>query len=228
MIKAIVTDIEGTTTSVDFVYDCLFPYAKQRLVDFLREQQATTEVAAQISAMQDLLGAQASLEQISQTLLQWMAEDKKHTVLKALQGMIWQQGYVSGEIQGHIYPDVVPALTAWKQQGIALYVYSSGSVQAQKLLFGYSQQGDLTPLFSGYFDTTTGAKREASAYQSISQQLQLEPSQILFLSDIVQELAAAKQAGFQTIGLARAGGQLAGHLTVRSFAEINIAKQIPY
>lgn len=222
MISAIVTDIEGTTTSVDFVYKTLFPYAKAHMAEFLQNQQQRPEVAEQIHLLQTELGELLSLEALIAQLMQWMEEDKKHTVLKALQGMIWQQGYQSGEIKGHLYPDVLPSLTQWAAQGIALYVYSSGSVQAQKLLFSCSEQGDITPLFSGYFDTTIGAKREIKAYHNISHALNLPPMQIVFLSDIVQELDAAMAAGFKTIGLARDGGSLAGHLTVNSFADIKL------
>ncbi|MFT0211165.1 acireductone synthase [Pseudomonas sp. F1_0610] len=223
MISAIVTDIEGTTTSVSFVYKTLFPYAKAHIAEFLQKQQQRPDVAEQIRVLHTELGKHLSLEALIAQLIQWMEEDKKHTALKALQGMVWQQGYLTGEIKGHLYPDVLPVLEQWAAQGIALYVYSSGSVQAQKLLFSCSEQGDITSLFSGYFDTTIGAKREISAYRNISQTLDLPAAQILFLSDMVQELDAAARAGFKTIGLARDGASLVGHTTVNSFADINLS-----
>ena len=156
-----------------------------------------------------------------------MDEDRKSTALKALQGIIWHDGYVNGDFTGHLYPDVLPALEKWKAQGIDLYVYSSGSVAAQKLLFGYSDEGDITHLFSGYFDTHIGAKREVQSYQNIATQTGIVPSQILFLSDIHQELDAAEQAGFRTLQLIRGDDDGASHHhQVHQFDEIN-PEQIP-
>ena len=221
-VKAIVTDIEGTTSSISFVVEVLFPFAKQHLPAFVAQHQQQPEVADQLAAVRVQSGeTDASVERVVEILLSWIAEDRKATPLKALQGMIWAQGYQSGQIKGHVYPDAVEALARWHTQGYALYVYSSGSVQAQKLIFGYSVAGDLTPLFQGYFDTTTGPKREVSSYKAITQAIGLAPDEILFLSDIVQELDAAQAAGLQTCGLVRAGGELAGHANVASFAVID-------
>ena len=156
-----------------------------------------------------------------------MDEDRKSTALKALQGIIWRDGYVNGDFTGHLYPDVLPALENWKAQGIDLYVYSSGSVAAQKLLFGYSDEGDITHLFSGYFDTLVGAKREVQSYRNIAAQLALPPSSILFLSDIHQELDAAEEAGFRTTQLIRDDDDAASHHhQVNSFSTIK-PEQIP-
>ena len=203
-IKAILTDIEGTTSAVSFVFDVLFPFAAKHLPAFIREHAEEPEVAMQLGAVRlDSGEPEADVERVIQILQQWIAEDRKATPLKALQGMIWKQGYEAGELKGHVYPDAVEALKAWHEQGYELYVYSSGSVQAQQLIFGCSEAGDLTPLFNGYFDTTSGPKRE-----------------ILFLSDIVEELDAAQKAGMRTCGLAREGGELPGHKTVSTFAEI--------
>ena len=222
-IKAILTDIEGTTSSISFVFEVLFPYAKQHLPRFLQEHQADPAVAEQIAAVGiEAQEPEANLARVTELLLQWIEQDVKSTALKALQGMVWEQGYRSGEIQGHVYPDAVSGLQAWHQQGYQLYVYSSGSIQAQKLIFGCSVAGDLTPLFSGYFDTTSGHKREQQSYRTISQQIGLPAEQILFLSDVVQELDAAAAAGMQTYGLAREGGSLGAHPTVASFSEIAI------
>ncbi len=223
-IKAIVTDIEGTTSAVSFVFDVLFPYAARHLPDFVRANAERADVAAQLLAVcQDSGEPGADVERVIAILLGWIAEDRKATPLKALQGMVWEQGYLAGQLKGHVYPDAVEALQRWHREGYQLFVYSSGSIQAQRLIFGCSEAGDLSGLFSGYFDTTTGPKREAQSYQRIAQAIGLEAPAILFLSDIVQELDAAQQAGMATCGLVRDGGELAGHVNVASFAQIDLA-----
>lgn len=221
-IKAILTDIEGTTSAVSFVFDVLFPYAASHLPAFVREHADRADVAEQLDAVRrDSSEPDADVERVLEILLEWIAEDRKATPLKALQGMVWEQGYQAGELKGHVYPDAVDALKRWHQTGYAIYVYSSGSIQAQKLIFGCSEAGDLSPLFSGYFDTTSGPKREAQSYVRITEAIGLDASQILFLSDIVEELEAARLAGMATCGLAREGGELPGHVTVESFARID-------
>ncbi|MGE8336701.1 acireductone synthase [Pseudomonas laurylsulfatiphila] len=223
-IKAILTDIEGTTSAVSFVFDVLFPYAAKHLPAFVREQAGRADVAEQLAAVRrESNEPDADVERVVEILLGWIAEDRKATPLKALQGMVWEQGYQAGQLQGHVYPDAVEALKRWHQDGFQLFVYSSGSIQAQRLIFGCSVAGDLTPLFSGYFDTTSGPKREAQSYVNITQAIHIKAGQILFLSDIVEELDAARTAGMATCGLAREGGELAGHITVDSFARIDPA-----
>ncbi|SDL54009.1 acireductone synthase [Pseudomonas indica] len=223
-IKAILTDIEGTTSAVSFVFDVLFPYAARHLPDFVRQHAAEPAVAAQLDATCAEAGEPgADAERVIDILLGWIAEDRKATPLKALQGMVWEQGYRAGQLKGHVYPDAVEALKRWQEEGYRLYVYSSGSIQAQKLIFGCSDAGDLSPLFSGYFDTTSGPKREATSYGRIAQAIGLPAADILFLSDVVQELDAAREAGMATCGLAREGGELVGHPTVASFAVIDPA-----
>jgi len=220
-IKAILTDIEGTTSSVKFVYDVLFPYAVRQLPGFVGEQAHDPQVAAQIAAVRTEAGEQgASLERVVDILLGWMSEDRKVTPLKALQGIVWQRGYETGELKGHVYPDAVAALKRWKDEGYDLYVYSSGSVQAQKLLFGYSEAGDLTALFSGYFDTTSGGKRAQASYTGIAQAMRLPPGHVLFLSDIGEELEAASAAGMAVCGLAREGKLDTLHPVVATFTSI--------
>lgn len=221
-IKAILTDIEGTTSAVSFVFEVLFPYAARHLPDFVREHADEPAVALQLQAVREASGeGDADVPRVIEILLEWIAEDRKATPLKALQGMIWAQGYRAGQLKGHVYPDAVEALKRWKAAGYGLYVYSSGSIQAQQLIFGCSEAGDLTPLFSGYFDTTTGPKREAASYARIADAIGCAAGELLFLSDIVEELDAARQAGLQTLGLAREGGDLPGHRTVASFAQID-------
>ncbi len=224
-IKTILTDIEGTTSAVSFVFDVLFPFAVKHLPDFVRQHAGEPAVAAQLEAVRAESGeADADVERVIAILLEWIAADRKATPLKALQGMVWEQGYRAGQLKGHVYPDAVDALKAWKAAGLDLYVYSSGSIQAQKLIFGCSEAGDLTPLFSGYFDTTSGGKREAASYARIAAAIGRPAGEILFLSDVVQELDAAREAGMATCGLARDGGELGGHPTVASFAAIEPAR----
>jgi enolase-phosphatase E1 len=225
-IKAIVTDIEGTTSSIDFVHKVLFPYARERIADFVRQHADEPEVREQI----DAIGREAGddhipLEEAIHLLIEWIDEDRKITPLKALQGMLWEHGYRNGDFTGHMYPDAVEWLNRWHERGIRLYVYSSGSIQAQKLLFGHSDVGDLTSLFSGYFDTTIGNKREVAAYRLISEALELPPAEILFLSDIPGELDAAKSAGLSVLGLARHAEPMsvsaAAHRWCHDFAEVD-------
>ena len=205
MIRAIVTDIEGTTSSLSFVKDVLFPYARARLPAFVAAQSQSPPVRAQLQAVADTVGRPLTDAEASEQLIRWIDEDRKITPLKALQGMIWEAGYRQGDFQGHVYEDAVRQLRAWRAQGIALYVFSSGSVHAQRLLFAHTAWGDLTPLFSGYFDTTIGSKRETGAYQRIAQTVGAPPAEILFLSDVREELDAARSVGMRTCWLVRDG-----------------------
>lgn len=226
-IKFILTDIEGTTTSVKFVYDILFPYFRKNIgklkgmVNLPEVQKAfkqTVELAASLQNKK-----LNSVDDIINTLYRWSEEDRKITPLKALQGILWDEGYKSGEIKGHVYPDVQPALESWKNQGIEMGVFSSGSVAAQKLIFGYSEAGDLTPYFVAYFDTNTGGKRETETYPKIAQELGYAPNEMLFLSDIIEELEAAKASGMHTIQLTRPGTEVRWPDHVNDFSEITIA-----
>ena len=204
-LKAVVTDIEGTTTPIAFVHEVLFPYAKERLAAFCDAQADAPEVAKALDDARELAG-EPDLDPKGTValLLQWMAEDRKAGPLKVLQGLIWREGYESGALKGQVYEDVPGALRRWREQGLRLYVYSSGSVAAQKLIFGYSDKGDLTPLFDGYFDTGIGAKVEAASYARIAQETGFAPEEILFLSDHAGEIAAARAAGMQAVRLDRA------------------------
>lgn len=203
MIRAIVTDIEGTTSSIDFVHRSLFPYARKHLRAFLKAQAQQPEVRAQLDEVNRLEARTLSVDEAAAVLERWIDEDKKLTPLKALQGMVWKQGYEAGELKGHVYADTPVCLKRWHAVGKQLYVYSSGSVEAQKLIFGFSDAGDLTSLFSGYFDTRVGAKREASSYRAILQQIGFVGDEVLFLSDIGEELDAARDAGMKTCQLLR-------------------------
>ena len=225
MINAVVTDIEGTTSSIAFVKEVLFPYAARQFPVFLESRWDQPEVQAQLRAAEQESGQSLDSPASANALFQqWIAEDRKATPLKALQGMIWKAGYEQGDYTAHLYPDTAPALRRWHNQGKALYVYSSGSIAAQKLFFGYSDAGDLTSLFSGYFDTTSGHKQETQSYRNIQQAIGLPAEQLLFLSDVEAELDAAAEAGFRTIRLDREGDQgTSQHRVVTAFDEIDLS-----
>lgn len=228
MKTTILTDIEGTTSSISFVKDVLFPYARRALPGFVRKHGAEPEVRRWLDLAAVDAGGVCQDEVLAEVLQGWIDQDRKHPALKALQGMIWQQGYADSEFQAHIYDDAVRALREWHRHAHPLYVYSSGSVAAQKLLFGHSSAGDLRPLFAGYFDTAVGGKREAASYRKVLTELGLEGKDVLFLSDVVQELDAARDAGMATVLLdrredypePRLGAACNGHDRVESFAGI--------
>ncbi|KAA3666486.1 acireductone synthase [Pectobacterium carotovorum] len=224
MINAIVTDIEGTTSDIRFVHTVLFPYARERLADTVRQHGSDPEIAQALDALRQELGQpDADSDALITALNQFMDEDRKSTALKQLQGIIWRAGYRNGDFQGHLYPEVASQLAAWQQQGLRLYVYSSGSVEAQQLLFGYSNAGDLRPLFSDYFDTRVGAKRETDSYRTIAQAIGLPAEQLLFLSDIRQELDAAQEAGWHTCQLIRDDADsVSRHRQVARFDQIDL------
>jgi enolase-phosphatase E1 len=224
MIRALVTDIEGTTSSLSFVKDVLFPYSRAHIGTFLRRHAEETEVARLLEDARAEAGdSRLELGQLISTLERWIDEDRKVTPLKALQGLIWEAGYRDGAFRGHIYADAATALRRWRETGLALYVYSSGSVRAQQLLFAHTDYGDLTPLLSGYFDTRIGAKGDGKSYRRITAELGLPPHQLLFLSDVESELDAARAARLKTLWLVREGSPdpQAPHRQVRDFSEID-------
>jgi enolase-phosphatase E1 len=228
MKTAILTDIEGTTSSISFVRDVLFPYAHRALPEFVRVHGDEPEVRRWLDVAAIDAGNICQNPMLVEVLQGWIDEDRKHPALKALQGMIWADGYAQGEYVSHMYADAVAALRRWHAQGHALYVYSSGSVAAQKLLFGNSSAGNLQGLISGYFDTAVGGKREPRSYHNVLAALDRDGSEVLFLSDVVEELDAAREAGMDTVLVdrredyptARLGPACRGHRRVESFAEI--------
>ena len=210
----ILLDIEGTTTSISFVYERLFPYAKANVRGFLERHWGEAEVQTALDALRALATEDAAANiptvaipdhadkaatcdaAVRNVELQ-MSSDRKTTALKLLQGMIWRDGYANGELKGHVYPDVLDAFRFWTDRGDRLYIYSSGSVEAQKLLFGHAEVGDLMPFLSGYFDTKTGSKKEAASYTQIAANIGVEPGTCLFLTDNHDEAVAARDAGMK-------------------------------
>ncbi|WP_298222826.1 acireductone synthase [Acidocella sp.] len=190
MIRSIITDIEGTTTPISFVHRVLFPYARERLPDFL---QFSPEHPALINVPKPRL----------ETLIKWMDQDEKETALKSIQGEIWKGGFANGHLKGEVYADVPPALQSWSHGGINLYIYSSGSVDAQRLLFSHTAYGDLTGMFKAFFDTNVGSKKESNSYLKILAAIGGQASDTLFLSDAAAELDAASAAGLSTCQLVR-------------------------
>lgn len=225
--KYILTDIEGTTTSKDFVYQTLFPYSLAKMSSFILARKNLLIIQELIANVQktvlDEHQSTVKFDDCINVLKTWIEQDRKHPALKTIQGMIWESGYSSGDLKGHLYPDVLPAFKAWKEAGHKIGIYSSGSALAQRLLFKYSNQGDLSSYISHYFDTAVGNKREASSYRNISLQLEIFPANILFLSDIAEELEAAKSSGFQVAQLLRDGWPAAeGFATHQDFSTIKI------
>ena len=238
--RALILDIEGTTTSIAFVYDTLFPFARAHMADFLERQWDDEAVQADVAlvraqASQDVAAGDdravvvpdgppdAARAATITNLLAQMDGDRKTTGLKSIQGKIWLDGYASGTLRGHVYDDVPPAFTAWRSAELRLHIYSSGSVAAQRLLFGSSVAGDLTPQLHSYFDTTTGPKKERGSYTAICAQIGLDPAQVGFLTDNLAEAQAAHEAGLQAIITIRPGNPaLPEHTfpTISSFAEL--------
>jgi enolase-phosphatase E1 len=220
----ILTDIEGTTTSVSFVYDVLFPYFREHIWE-LKNMTGIAEVDNAFAETKAIVLKEEgnelqSTDEIIQKLHSWCEEDRKITPLKTLQGLLWKIGYEQGVLKGHVYEDVLISLDKWYRMGLKIGVFSSGSVEAQKLIFGHSTNGDLTPYFSNYFDTKTGMKREIETYNKIAQIINIKPNKILFLSDIVEELQAAEKAGFQTIQLVRPGTKSNWQKVAETFSDV--------
>ena len=229
--RGILLDVEGTTSSISFVYDVLFSFAKREVGDFLtarRHDPAVREAAAALAAEAAVADADlddpAGLTRVALAAVALMDRDVKSTPLKALQGMIWRGGFESGTLVSHVFDDVPPALAAWADSGLDVRIYSSGSIEAQRLFFAPTSHGDLTPRLRGHYDTTTGPKREAASYAAIAADMGIPPRQILFLSDVGAELDAARQAGMATALAVRPGNRDPGgvleHEPIGSFAEI--------
>jgi enolase-phosphatase E1 len=223
---AVLLDIEGTLGSIAFVRDVLFPYADARMDEFVALHGAEPDVRAALDRVAREAGVDAQdLRGILVALHRWSADDVKTTPLKTIQGMIWRDGFESGAIVGHLYQDAVEALRRYRSNGVLLAIYSSGSVAAQRLLFGHSVAGNVLAMFAGFYDTTTGPKVERSSYTRIAKALGFAPASVAFFSDNARELDAARDAGMQTVQLVRPeDGTQADprHLVVATFADIDV------
>jgi len=210
----IVTDIEGTTSAISHVHQVLFPYSRARVGEWVRRPEAAA-VVREVAADPD---------EAASILVGWIDADVKATPLKTLQGLIWAEGYASGELTAHVYDDVPPALERWSADGVPVYVYSSGSELAQRLWFKHTQHGDLLGLFTGHYDTVSaGPKREVGSYQAIAKSIGAEPADLTFLSDVAAELDAAAEAGWHTIGVSRpedGSPDVGQHRRITSFVEL--------
>jgi len=224
--RGILLDVEGTTSSISFVYDVLFEFAKEHVGGFLARCAGDELVGGLAAALASDAGLppDAGPERIAGAAVDLMNRDVKSTPLKALQGLIWRSGFESGVLVSHVFDDVPPALERWATSGLDVRIYSSGSIEAQKLFFGNTAAGDLLPHLRGHYDTTTGPKREASSYAKIAADMGLEPRQILFVSDVGAELDAARAAGMATALAVRPGnrepGGLFAHEPIETFNEI--------
>ena len=229
--RGIVLDVEGTTSSISFVYDVLFAFAKERVADFLaagRDDPAVRSAAGALAAEAGVadpdLDDPTGLGRVALAAVSMIDRDVKSTPLKALQGMLWRGGFESGALVSHVFDDVPAALAQWADAGLDVRIYSSGSIEAQRLFFAHTAHGDLTPHLRGHYDTTTGPKREAASYRAIAADMGLAPREILFVSDVGAELDAARQAGMATALAVRPGnrdpGGLLEHEPLESFAEI--------
>jgi enolase-phosphatase E1 len=243
--RAILLDIEGTTSSVNFVYDVMFPYVRKHLTwevltnwlepEYIEAFHAIARDAG-YESLDDWLKRQGltrdnplrASQVVCQEVTRLMDGDAKATGLKQLQGLIWKNGFESGELKAHVYEDVPPALDAWNAAGKDVRIYSSGSIQAQKLFFGHTIAGNLLGQFKGHYDTTTGPKKEAASYRKIAADIGLPPGEIVFLSDIAAELDAARDADLQTALVVRPGnapqpsGQGQPHAEITRFAQLEL------
>jgi enolase-phosphatase E1 len=233
-LRTIVLDIEGTTSATAFVMQRLYPYSSARFPAWIETRRDDPAIARAIGQVRDLIGdPSAGTDRIVQALRAWLAADKKVTPLKTVQGRIWEHGFANGDLVAHFYPDVIPALRAWKASGHDLYVFSSGSVTAQTSWFGHTPEGDLRPLLSGHFDTeNAGPKQRPDSYLTIAATTGADSAHTVFLSDVVAELDAAREAGWHTVGVRRPGEPhhdhgVGDHLAVASFTELDLTGERP-
>ncbi len=223
--RGILLDVEGTTSSISYVYDVLFPFAREHVREFTRQRQDDDDVRAAWALIEEEAGRPlADVDALVTEVHRLMDADAKTTGLKQLQGLVWRQGYESGELTSHVFPDVRPALERWRERGVPVRIYSSGSVEAQRLFFGHTEQGDLLAYLDGHHDTRTGPKGEPSSYRAIAGDWGLEPADVLFVSDVLAELDAARTAGMKTALCVRPGNREVterhDHEVIRSFADL--------
>lgn len=251
--SALLLDIEGTTTPITFVKDILFPYIREHLEDYLSAHWEEDECKQDVHLVKKQIeedmkqnrscpvhtvdqtvhtDEEKAIKEIVDNVLWQMAADRKSTALKQLQGHMWRSAYASGIIKGELYQDVIPSIKRWKEQGVKVYIYSSGSVEAQKLLFGYSVEGDVLDVFDGHFDTTIGAKVECKSYERITERIGCPPEEITFLTDVAREAKAAEEAGLNVVVVVRAGNleltddERAHYSLVTSFSQLELSGRV--
>jgi len=239
-VHGILLDIEGTTTPIHFVYQVLFPFVRAHLKDYFRRNTGSEELQRDLSMLRDEhrddmvnglappkwvdAPLDAQIESVARYVFWLMDLDRKSTGLKSLQGKVWQQGYLTGELKGQIFTDVLPALKQWANKNLDVRIFSSGSALAQKLLFAHTEVGDLGSFLRGYFDAHMGSKIDPESYRRIAAKFERPASQLLFISDVIAELDAAKRAGMQTLLCVRPGNpphpEKHGHAVISSFGEL--------
>ena len=230
MIKAILVDIEGTTSPISFVKNVMFPHSKERIDSFIKKHKNDPKVKQIIEEVKQIEKNQnLSDEDVANVLKQWIDEDKKVAPLKEIQGLIWKEGFETGELKAPVYDDAYQKLKEWKEK-VLVYIYSSGSVEAQKLFFSHTEKGNILDWFSGHFDTRTGNKKEDTSYKKIAEQIGTSPEEVLFLSDNPDEIKAAAQAGMKVIRIVRPNDaeyiQDFPYKQVSSFDEIKLDGEI--
>ena len=227
MIKVILVDIEGTISPINFVKNVMFPYSKENLEKFLKENYNKPEIKKILQDIEEIERKKFSLDEVIQLLKKWIDEDKKLTPLKELQGYIWEDGFKSGKLKAPIFEDAYKKLKEWKEKGYKIFIYSSGSVKAQKLFFSHSEFGNILNLFDGHFDTKIGNKKDKNSYLRIAKEIGVNPNEIVFLSDSLEEVIAAKEGGMNVIKVSREGEtewikNLSGIKQIRNFNELDI------
>jgi enolase-phosphatase E1 len=234
VLRAVVLDIEGTTSSTGFVHDTLYPYSRKRFFTWITAHAEEPRVIAQLDAVRTLVDEpEASIQRVVWWLEHWLDGDQKVTPLKAFQGWIWAEGFEADDLVSHFYPDSIAAIRNWHAAGLALFIFSSGSLSAQHAWFGNTPEGDLLGYFSEHFDTeNAGPKKDPSSYQLIASQIGFTPAAIVFFSDLTAELDAAREAGWHAVGVRRPGDQyyeagVGDHLAIHSFEEIDLMGDAP-
>lgn len=234
MITHIVIDIEGTTSSTWFVQRTLYPYSRERFAEYLAAHRDRPDVDAMVQMVRELANEPgADDSRVVWWLEHWLDRDQKVTPLKAFQGWIWGEGFDRGDLTSHFFDDAIPAMRRWKAAGLNLSIFSSGSVNAQRAWFGNTPEGSILPLFSHHFDTENiGHKRVADSYRKMTSELGVPPDRIVFLSDLVAELDAAREAGWNTVGVRREGDEywdagIGEHLAITSFDQLDLSGDTP-
>jgi enolase-phosphatase E1 len=225
MKKVILLDIEGTIAPISFVKEVMFPYSKNKLEKFLKENKDKEEIKKIIEEVEKIEGKKLTLSEVIEILKRWIDEDKKITPLKDLQGYIWKEGFEKGELKAPIYEDAIKKIKEWKNKGYKIYIYSSGSVQAQKLFFSHTNYGNILNMFDGHFDTKIGNKKDKNSYLKIAKEIGVEPKEIIFLSDDEKEIESSIEAGLKGIKVSRKGDkpfiENYPYEQIKSFEELN-------